>query len=83
MLSFKVLKELSCSCNIMFNHLKKVNVDFFSVTDFYLFCKKSNRRLVFNDTVFFWVICQYKGGEEWLQGRCFLLNITLIDPIFS
>ena len=36
MLSFKVLKELSCSCHVfvMFNHLKKVNVDFFSVSDF-------------------------------------------------
>ena len=51
----------------MFNHLKKVNVDFFSVSDFYLFCKKSNRRQEFNDTVLF-VICQYKGGEEWIQG---------------
>jgi hypothetical protein len=37
----------------MFNHLKKVNVDFFSVSDFYLICKKSNRRLLFNDTGFF------------------------------
>ena len=34
----------------MFNHLKKVNVDFFSVSNFYLFCKKSNGRLEFNDT---------------------------------
>jgi len=58
----------------MFNHLKKVNVDFFSVSDFYLFCKKSNRRLLFNNTVFFVFFCfwsfvsikevrnGYKGG---------------------
>jgi hypothetical protein len=26
---------------------------------FYLFCKNNNRRLEFNDTVFFGVICQY------------------------
>jgi len=37
---------------------------------FYLFCKKNNRRLEFNDTVFFGGhLSVLKGGEELLQGR--------------
>jgi hypothetical protein len=31
---------------------------FFSLSDFYLFCKKSNRRQEFNDIGFFFFICQ-------------------------
>ena len=46
----------------------------------YLFCEKSNRRLWFNDTWFFF-ICQSKECEAWQQGRLrpciFLLNYTL------
>ena len=73
----------------MFNHLKKLNVDF------YLICKKSNRRLLFNDAVcffFFFIICQYTGGEKWLQGRwrpcifakynLFILYVHKKNPIF-
>jgi hypothetical protein len=55
----------------------------------YFFCKQNNRRLEFNDTVFF-VICQnkkevrnaYKGGGL-VETMYFLLNIILIYPIFS
>ena len=57
---------------------------------FYLFCKKNNRRLEFNDTGFFWVICQYKKevrkcykGGGLVEAMYFLLNITLIYPLFS
>jgi hypothetical protein len=70
----------------MFNHLKKVNVDIFSVSDFYIFRKKSNRRLEFNDTVFIWSFVSikrvrngYKGGG----GHVFLDKKTLIYPILS
>jgi len=49
----------------MFNPLKKTNVILF--TDFYLFFKKSNRRLEFNDTGVF--ICWHKRGDIWLQGE--------------
>ena len=58
---------------------------FFSVLFLFIF-KKSNKKLDFNDIVFF-VICQYKGGQKWLQGRwrpcILLLNITLMSAIFS
>jgi hypothetical protein len=37
---------------------------------FYLFCKKNNRRLEFNDTGFFLGhLSVLKGGDELLQGR--------------
>jgi hypothetical protein len=56
---------------------------------FNLFCRKKNRKLEFNDTVFF-VICQYrkevrnayKGGGL-VEAMYCLLNITLIYPIFA
>ena len=50
-LSFKVLKELSCSWNGQ--SFEKDKCWFFSLSDFYLFFKKSNRRLEFYDTGFF------------------------------
>jgi hypothetical protein len=76
----------------MFNHLKKVNVDFFSVSDFYLFCKKSNRRLEFNDTGFFLSFVSikevrngYKGGGGHVFFAKYNINLSyiFIKTIFS
>jgi len=54
----------------MFKPLKKTNVDFFSLSDFCLFYKKSTRRLEFNYTVFLSFVSKkdvrhgYRGGED-------------------
>ena len=49
-LYFKMLKELSCSCKVQ--SFEKDKCWYFSLSDFYLFCKKTNRRLESNDTGF-------------------------------
>ena len=77
----------------MFNHLKKVNVDFFSVSDFYLFCKMSNGRLEINVTVFFLSFVSikevrngYKGGGGHAFFAKYNFNLSYIfiktNPIF-
>ena len=57
---------------------------------FYLFCKKSNRRLEFNDTGFFFsfvgkkeVQHSYRGGGGHIFYAKFTINLPYIYPIFS
>ena len=86
-LSFKVLKELSCSWNGQ--SFEKDNCWFFSLSDFYLFFKKSNRRLEFNDTGFFSFVSKkevrhgYRGCGGHVCFAKYTLNLSYIYPIFS
>ena len=76
----------------MVNPLKKTNVDFFSLSDFYLFFKKSNRRLEFNDTGFFSFVSKkevrhgYRGCGGHVCFAKYTLNLSYIfiqkNPIF-
>ena len=68
MFSFKVLKELSCSCNVQPFEKSKFRF-FFQCLIFIYFVKRAIGDYCLMILGLFWVICQYKGGEEWLQGR--------------
>ena len=65
-LSFNVLKELSCSCNVQ--PFEKSKCWFFQSLIFIYFVKRAMGDYCLMILCFL-VIYQYKGGEEWLQGR--------------
>jgi hypothetical protein len=56
------------------------------VSDFYLFCKKNNRRLEFNDTGFFWSFVSIKeanNGYKGSGGHVFVAKYNFNYPVFS
>ena len=44
-------------------------LNFFSVSDYYLFVKRAIGDYCLMILFFGGIICQYKGGEKWLQER--------------
>ena len=91
--SFKMLKELSCTCKVQ--SFEKDKCWYFSLSDFYLFCEKINRRLESNDTGFMVHLSikkevrhGYRGGGGYVFFALYTLNLPYIifilyfHPIF-
>ena len=78
-----MLKELSCSCKVQ--SFEKDKCWYFSLSDFYLFYKKINRRLESNDTGFMVHLSikkevrhGYRGGGGYVFFALYTLNLPYI-----
>jgi hypothetical protein len=75
---------MTSKLHILFFVKKKVPIQLYK--DFYLFCKKSNRKLLFNDTVFFWScvsIKEVRNGYKGGGGHVLFAKYNFNYPIFS